>query len=104
MSNQPNARKRIVIFLILTLLLSAIFWILIWRAGGVNKGGTVYVTFLMWCPGLAAIITTFSFQHNMRGLGWRFGALRYGLLAFALPLVYGGLVYGIAWLTGLGAF
>jgi membrane protease YdiL (CAAX protease family) len=104
MHYQSDPQKRIVIFLILTLLLSAVFWVLIWQAGGIKGSGAVFVTFLMWCPGLAALITTFAFQHNVSGLGWRFGDLRYWLLAFALPIAYGGVVYGLAWLTGLGAF
>ena len=104
MHYQSDPQKRIVIFLILTLLLSAVFWVLIWQAGGIKGSGAIFVTFLMWCPGIAALITTFAFQHNVRGLGWRFGDLRYWLLAFCLPIAYGTLVYGTAWLTGLGAF
>ena len=58
----------------------------------------------MWCPGAAALITALINQRNVRGLGWRFGNVRYLLLAYALPVVYGGVAYGMAWLTGLAAF
>ncbi len=104
MLNRADARKRIMMFLTLTFLLSAIFWQLIWQAGGIKGSGAVLVTFLMWCPGVAALITTFAFQRNVRGLGWRLGDWRYSLLAFALPIAYCIIVYGLAWLTGLGAF
>ncbi len=104
MPNRTDARERITTFLTLTFLLSAIFWVLIWQAAGIRGSGGVFVIFLMWCPGVAALITTFAFQHNVRGLGWRPGNWRYSLLAFALPIAYAAVVYGLAWLTGLGAF
>jgi len=58
----------------------------------------------MWCPGLAALVTTLALQRNLRGLGWRRGPVRYLLLSYALPVVYAGVVYGLTWLLGWGAF
>jgi hypothetical protein len=53
-------------------------------------------------PGQAAHVTVLAFQRNVKGLGWRLGKPRYLLIGFALPLVECSLVYGLAWLTGLG--
>jgi membrane protease YdiL (CAAX protease family) len=104
MSNQSDARKHIITFLGLAFSLSVIFWALILRAGSTRAGGGILTLGLMWCPGAAALITTLINQRNVRGLGWKFGHGRYLLLAYALPVVYGGVAYGIAWFTGLGAF
>jgi uncharacterized protein len=96
----PTARKKILVFLLLTLLFSAIFYYLIIAAGSVHA----YSWELMWCPGVAALLTQLIFQHNLGGLGWRVGKARYMLVGYGLPVLYGGLVYGIVWLTGLGTF
>ncbi len=99
-----DALKRIITFLILTLLLSAIFWALIFQAGGTQAFGGAYTLGLMWCPGIAALVTTFVFQRNLRELGWSLGKLRYLLLAYALPLAYAGVPYILVWMVGLGQF
>ena len=57
---------------------------------------------IMWCPGVAAILTQLIFYGRLRGLGWRVGKLKYWLWSYGLPVLYGGVVYGIVWLTGLG--
>jgi membrane protease YdiL (CAAX protease family) len=104
MSNQSDARKRIITFLGFTLALSVIFWALIMRAGSTHAGGGILTLGLMWCPGAAALITTWIYQHNVRELGWRFGNTRYLLLAYVVPVMYGAVAYGITWVTGLGTF
>ncbi len=104
MLTRSNSIKRIVTFLLLTFLLSAIFWFLIIRAGTLDVSGGLFTVGLMWCPGAAALITTLLYQGNLRGLGWSLGRPRYLLLSYALPLGYAALAYGVTWLTGLGAF
>jgi membrane protease YdiL (CAAX protease family) len=98
-----NTRRRIIVFLGLTILFSAIFWVLIIQAGQLSAG-QLYILGLMWSPGVAALLTTFIFQRNLRGLGWGRGPLRYLLLSYALPIAYAGVVYGLTWLLGWGAF
>jgi uncharacterized protein len=99
-----NTRRRIGIFLGFTFLFSAIFWALIIRAEPPSPYGQVYTLGLMWSPGVAALLTTFIFQRNFRGLGWERGPVRYLLLSYALPIVYAGVVYALTWLMGWGAF
>jgi uncharacterized protein len=53
-------------------------------------------------PGLAALVTVFAFQRNLKGIGWRLGKPRYLLIGYGLPLVECSLVYGLVWLIGLG--
>jgi hypothetical protein len=64
MSTEPW--RRIVVFLVLTYALSSIFY---WKiiAGGMEA---LPVLGLMWCPGVAAIVTRLVFQRNLRGIGW----------------------------------
>jgi len=90
--------KKIVVFLVLMMGLSSIFY------KGILKSGMVpsYTLGLMWSPGLAALITQLIFTRSLRGLGWKPGNPRYLLLAYALPIRYGVLVYGIVWLSGIG--
>ncbi len=102
--NTENISRRIILFLGFTFLFSAAFWILIIRAGQLSPHGQVYTLGLMWSPGVAALLTTFIFQRNLRGLGWERGPVRYLLLSYALPIAYAGGVYVLVWLLGWGAF
>jgi membrane protease YdiL (CAAX protease family) len=104
MPSRSGSIRRIVTFLLITLLFSAIFWALIISAGTIQAGGGLYTMGLMWCPGAAALLTTLLYQRNLRGLGWRLGRPRYLLASYALPLGYAAVAYGLAWVTGLGAF
>ncbi|MCU0638770.1 MAG: CPBP family intramembrane metalloprotease [Candidatus Krumholzibacteria bacterium] len=93
-------RKKILVFLVLTFGFSSIFLHPIISSGSLGK----HVIGLMWCPGVAAIITQLFFHRSLRGLGWKPGRGRYILWAYALPVIYGIALYGITWLTGLGRF
>jgi membrane protease YdiL (CAAX protease family) len=97
-----GVRKQIATFLILTFGISGVFYYLIISAGSLGARGWVYPFGLMWCPGIAALITTAMYQKNLRGLGWAWGKTRYQLLSYLLPIVYGAVVYGIVWASGLG--
>jgi len=97
-----DARAELGTFLGLTFGLSAVFWWLIIDAGSLGAHGGRYVFWLMWCPGVSALVTRLAFQRNLRGQGWGLGELRWSALAYALPLVYATVVYGLVWLTGLG--
>jgi len=95
-----TSTKKILVFLLLTFGLSSIFYYLIISSGSIQT----YSMPLMWCPGVAAIITQLFFNHSLRGLGWKPGKFKYLLASYGVPLAYVLVVYVIAWLTGLGAF
>jgi membrane protease YdiL (CAAX protease family) len=97
-----DARRRVVAFLVLTFALSSIFYVLVNRNGGMEGNGGIFIVLLMWMPGIAAIMVTFAFQRNLRGMGWGLGRPIYYAIAYALPLVYGTAIYGTIWLLGLG--
>jgi membrane protease YdiL (CAAX protease family) len=94
-------RHRIVLFLILTSALSSIFYIQIAATG---KMKMLPVLGLMWCPGAAAMVVRALSQGNLQGMGWEWRDARLHFLSYLLPVVLGGLVYGLVWVTGIGGF
>ena len=98
-----NAKKKIITFLVITFILSIIFYGLIIRAGGVEEDAAmIYVILLMWSPGVAGLITTFIYQRNLRGMGWGLGKPKYLAIGWLLPVLYTGIIYSVVWLFGLG--
>ena len=98
-----NARLEIAVFVTLTFLLSSIFYFKIISAGDLEAAGALPILGLMWCPGIAALMTRFAFRRNLRGLGWGLGKPRYLLASYGLPLLYAVVAYGLVWLlSGLG--
>jgi len=91
---------KIWVFLLLTFAFSTIFYYFIIASGSIHT----YSWGLMWSPGVAALITQLIFQRNIRGLGWSIKPSKYWLVGYSLPVGYGLLVYGLVWLTSLGAF
>jgi len=97
-----NPNREIRTFLLLTLAFSCGPYYLIINAGSLGAGGGWYPIALMWCPGMAALITRALYSGSVRGLGWGWGKSRYPLIAYLLPLGYGLVAYGAVWLAGLG--
>ncbi len=102
MKPSPNTIKPIALFLIITFALSSIFYFLIIDSGTLSAGNGLYVFGLMWCPGIAGIITMLLLKRNLKQLGWRWGRSKYQLRSYLIPLLYALLAYGIIWILGLG--
>ncbi len=98
------ARRLITTYLLLTALLSSVWYALMFRAGTINAAHGLYVFGMMWSPGLSALVTRLIWQHNLRGQGWGWGRTRWQLLSYAIPVIYATVAYGAVWLLGLGAF
>ena len=90
-------------YLALTFGLSSIFYTLIIRDGHLAAGGGMYVFGLMWCPGVAALITCKLRGRSLKSLGWTWNT-RTQALSYAIPIAYAGVAYLMVWLTGLGGF
>lgn len=101
---QNKTKKKIIVYLAFLILFSSVFYFLILRAGTLAAAGGVYVLGLMWMPGFSAILTQLIFEHSLRGLGWKLGRFKYLLIGYCLPILYGLVVYGITWASGLGTF
>ena len=98
-----SPKRKISLFLFLTLVFSSLSYVPIIRAGTANVQGGLFVLTMMWSPGLAAILTQLIATRSLRGLGWRLGQARWLGLAYILPVVYTLPVYVFTWLTGLGS-
>ncbi len=96
--------KRILTYLVITFALSSVFYYQVITNGSLDAAGGLYVLGLMWSPGLAALATRLIYQHNLRGIGWRWGKTRYQLVSYLLPLMYVTALYLVIWLTGIGGF
>ncbi|MFC1505527.1 CPBP family intramembrane glutamic endopeptidase [Thermoproteota archaeon] len=57
----------------------------------------LYVLAWMWCPGIAALLTSLLHEKNISGFGWHLGKPRYLLLSYFLPLAYSFIAYFIVW-------
>jgi membrane protease YdiL (CAAX protease family) len=103
---EPAARvwKKIAVFYGLTLLFSNVFNAFVLHAGKMDAGNLLYVTGAMWSPGIAALLTKRLFGEAISELPWKWGGVRYGWLAYLIPLAYALPVYLIAWLSPLGGF
>jgi len=95
-----TSTKKILVFLVVTFAFSSIFYYLIISSASVQR----YSLGLMWCPGVAAMITQLIFHHSLRGLGWKPGKFKYLLAGYGLPLAYVMVVYVVVWVTGTGTF
>jgi len=102
-SSDPQERRAawraIAIFLFLTAGLSAVFETLMGRMGSMTR---LLVTGVMWCPGIAAMLTALILGRDVRAMPWRWGQTRWIVAAWLLPAGYGLAVYLPVWLLALG--
>jgi len=96
-----DARVGIYTYLICTFALSSIFYTLIIRAGHLAAGGGLFVLGLMWCPGVAAMLTCLIRRRSLATLGWSW-KWRYQGASYLIPIVYAGVTYAAVWMLGLG--
>ena len=94
--------RKMATYVVLTFGLSSFFYYRIISAGGLTASGFL-VLGLMWCPGVAGMITQLVFQGSLKGMGWGWGMTRWQLWSYLLPLAYAGAVYLPVWFLGLGA-
>jgi membrane protease YdiL (CAAX protease family) len=94
----------ILCYLGLTVLFSSLFWALMIGTGHVGGGKGMYVTGLMWCPALAAVVTVRLRHLDWSSLGLRWCGARYALISYFTPLAYASIGYALIWIFGLGFF
>jgi membrane protease YdiL (CAAX protease family) len=99
-----NSRRAVLVYVGFTVAFSSIFYFLIARSGHSGGRFVSYVGCLMWCPGLAALVTCKCLGRDLSTLGWNWGKSRYQVACYLIPLAYGTLSYGFVWLTGFGGF
>jgi len=92
--------KKITVFVVITFALSSAFYVLSIRENSVSK----YAFPIMWCPGIAAIVTQLIFERSLRDMGWKFRPIKYQLASYLTPLAYVLVAYLLLWSSGLGRF
>jgi uncharacterized protein len=100
----PDSRGwlKIAVFYGLTVLFSAVFWLLDHLAR--VQFNPLLMTGLMWCPGLAALVCCRLWGQPLESLGFGWPANRYAQLGFWLPVGVTTCVYVVTWVSGLGGF
>ncbi len=96
--------RPILTYLLLTFALSSIFYSLVIHTGKLGSGFGLYVTALMWCPGIAALITSLILGRKIADLGWNWGKTKYQLGSYLTPMFYALIAYLIIWIVGWGGF
>jgi membrane protease YdiL (CAAX protease family) len=91
-------------FLTITFALSAIFYFLIFNAVKPSRSVGLCVLGLMWCPGIAAFLTSLILGRKISELGWKWGKTKYQLQSYLIPFVYTFIAYIIIWSLGWGSF
>lgn len=97
-------QKSILLYLLLTFLISGVFYFLIIYNGKLSAANGRYTTGLMWSPAFAAFITCLLLKIDIRSLGWEWGKTKYQVQSYFLPLLYALIAYVFVWCTGLGGF
>jgi uncharacterized protein len=98
----PGEPRVIAVFLLATLLISSVFYLLIIKSGHMSGGWGAYVAGLMWSPGFAALLTCKYLGRDLGTLGWKWGKTRYEVISYFISLSYAIVIYAFVWLTGLG--
>jgi len=93
--------KAIIVFVVITFALSAVFIGAMVRLGAMEQ---LYVTAVMWMPAVGAFLTCIILQRPIASLPWAWGEWRWNILAWSLPLLAGLVAYSIVWGFGLGGF
>ncbi len=96
-------KREIGVFFILLFIFSGISYFLISKSETAKAEDSIAALLLVYSPFLAAIITRLIIDRNIKKLGWKFGKAKYLLLAFIIPIIYGIIIYGFAWLTKIGS-
>jgi membrane protease YdiL (CAAX protease family) len=103
MCQKDQTKIKIASFLTITFGMLVYASILAFKAGSVQQNMGLGML-IMWSPAIGTIITCLLFQRNLRGLGWKFGKIKYLLLSYIIPMLVGLVTYSLIWFSGLGQF
>ncbi|MGL1894261.1 MAG: CPBP family intramembrane metalloprotease [Spirochaetaceae bacterium] len=95
------SKKPLFLFLILTTIFSTLCYFFAFSSETNLTGGFFLLQF---SPGVSAILTKLFFQKNLKGLGWKWGKLKYQLISWSLPFIICLISFGLVWIMGFGAF
>lgn len=87
-------------FLVLVAVFAGLSYGLAFSMGDDNRGPGILL--VQFSPMLAAFVTRFVVQKNLRGFGWGWGKTRYQLAAYITPLVLALVSFSLVWILGFG--
>lgn len=93
--------KKVITYLGILCVVCPVFYYLSIKSGGIN-GGSIFLIGLMWMPAFSAICTKLIYNHSIKGIGWKIRGWREIGIAYIMPLLSCIVVYGSAWITGIG--
>ena len=99
-----GSRRAVTVYVLFTVALSSIFYLAI---GFSNHGGGDWIDYtgcLMWCPALGAILACKHLGRPVSSIAWRWGASKYHVACYLIPLAYATIIYAVVWMTGIGGF
>src|SRR5436309_15327693 len=99
--NLAADRRAILVYLLVTFVVSSLFYFLIIKSAGTDAAGGAYTSGLMWCPAIGALLTCKWLRRPIASLGWQWGQTRWQVISYLIPLGYSTVTYSIAWLTGI---
>ena len=104
MRQARSSRQQVATYIVLVFLFSSLFYFLILRAHTLRAGGGLFVVGLMWCPGLAGIITLKLNGRKLGELGWKWPTRGDAVMSWYVPVLYAVIAYAIVWSFRLGGF
>lgn len=107
METVRNARKGLIIYFIVLIVLTAVSqYLLLSRVGPIAEHlGLIYP--VMWSPAIASIVARLALREGIRDVSFKLkGTFGWKLLAIGwlFPVAVGLIAYGAAWITGLARF
>ena len=93
-----KTKKEIFIFFVLLIIFSGLSYVLISVSNVPKAEDSSAALLLVYSPFLAALITRLITDRNIKKLG----KVKYLFLAIFIPITYGIIIYGFAWLTKIG--
>lgn len=94
---QDTPKRATYLYLLFTLLFSAVIWCLVIWSGHLAMAFGMMITAVMWSPALAALVTCRILGRSFRSLAWRWPEPRYIAAAYFVPLAYASIAYGGVW-------
>lgn len=102
--SQATAKKHLVLFLIITFVLSYAYSAFVIMSGGVKNFGIAGLVLMMWIPGLVSLVYRKFSKIGFRDVGWKIGSFKYHLIALVCPIVLALLTNWIATLFSIREF
>ena len=103
-ADMASRAKQIFVFLLLAFGFSCLPYFLIVHSGHVLVGNGLGAALIMWCPGLAAIVTCALLRIDVASLGWNWRPTRYQVWSYVIPILYALPVYVGVWVLIRGSF